>query len=389
LSACGGGSPEPSPAVPAPVPAPNPEPAPTPPPAGTLSARAAVGDQLFHEPRLSASGRLACASCHQTARGHADAEGTFLPLGGERLDQQGLRSTPSARYLDQAGAFRINGQGQPVGGLMWDGRFNSRSDQVAGPLFNAKEMANASLADFGARLRSTAAWNALRAAYGLPANASDAELLAATQDAIARYQAEDEEFHAFSSKFDRVQAGQAQFTATEQRGLDLFNDPHRGNCASCHSSRPPAGAAGGRALFTDFSYHALGVPRNRSQATADPAFFDLGLCARPELANRADFCGKFRTPTLRNIALTAPYFHNARFATLDEVLSFYATRDSQPERWYPLVDGELRRFDDLPLAFQANIERRAPFGAAAGGRPRLTAQDIADLAAFLRTLSDE
>ena len=359
-----------------------PPPASAPAPVPTL---AQVGDRLFEDVSLSASGKLACASCHVEARGHADAAGTFLPLGGADGTHQGLRSSPSARYLDQAGAFGFDAQGRPRGGLFWDGRANNRSEQARGPLFNPDEMANADVAALAARLRALPYAADLRAAANLPAAATDDQLVDAAVTAIARYQADDAGFHPFTSKFDAVQDGRASFTAQEQRGLNLFNDPQRGNCASCHSSRPAPGL--NRALFTDFSYHALGVPRNQSRATADPAFFDLGLCARGDLAGRNDLCGLFRTPTLRNVALTGPYFHNARFAALEDVVAFYATRDIDPARWYPTVNGQVQLYNDLPAVYRPNVQQGAPFRRA-GQPPALNAQDVADVVAFLRTLSD-
>jgi cytochrome c peroxidase len=359
-----------------------PPPLPAPAPVPTL---AAVGDRLFDDVRLSASGRLACASCHVQARGHADAAGGFLPLGGADGTHEGLRSSPSARYLDQAGPFGFDAQGRPRGGLFWDGRADSRAEQTRGPLFNADEMANADVAALAARLRALPYAADLRAAANLPAAATDEQLVDAAVTALVRYQAEDARFHPFTSKFDAVQDGRAAFTPQEQRGLALFNDPQRGNCASCHSSRPSPGL--NRALFTDFSYHALGVPRNQSRATADAGFFDLGLCARPELAGRADLCGLFRTPSLRNVALTGPYFHNARFAALEDAVAFYATRESDPARWYPTVNGQVQLYNDLPAVYRPNVQQGAPFRRA-GQPPALNAQDVADVVAFLRTLSD-
>jgi len=356
-------------------------------PAPTL---ASVGDKLFNETALSASGRLACASCHVEARGHADAQDSFLPLGGADGTRQGLRSSPSARYLDQAGAFSFDAQGRPHGGLFWDGRANSRIEQARGPLFNSGEMANADAAALAARLGALPYVADLRAATGLPATATDDQLVDAAIAALARYQAEDPKFHPFTSKFDAVQDGRASFTAQEQRGLDAFNDPQRGNCASCHDSRPVQIQPGiNRALFTNFSYHALGVPRNRSQATADPSFFDLGLCGpqRSDLAGRAELCGLFRTPTLRNVALTAPYFHNASFASLEDVIAFYATRDLDPARWYPVVGGQVLLYNDLPAAYRPNVQQGAPFRRA-GQAPAFSAQDGADIVAFLNTLTD-
>jgi cytochrome c peroxidase len=348
---------------------------------------AAVGDRLFNETALSASGKLACASCHVEARGHADAQGSFLPMGGTDGTHQGLRSSPSARYLDQAGTFGFDAQGRPHGGLFWDGRANSRIEQARGPLFNSGEMANADAAALAARLGALPYVADLRAAAGLPATATDDQLVDAAIAALARYQAEDPKFHPFTSKFDAVQDGRASFTAQEQHGLDLFNDPQRGNCASCHDSRPAPGL--NRALFTNFSFHALGVPRNRSQATTDPAFFDLGLCGpqRSDLAGRTDLCGLFRTPTLRNVALTAPYFHNASFASLEDVVAFYATRDLDPARWYPVVGGQVQLYNDLPAAYRPNVQQGAPFRRA-GQAPAFSAQDGADIVAFLNTLTD-
>ncbi|MGM9484755.1 cytochrome-c peroxidase [Roseateles sp. NT4] len=366
---------------------PAPASAPAPAPRTPVPTLAQVGDRLFEEASLSASGKLACATCHVEARGHADAAGTFLPLGGADGTHQGLRSSPSARYLDQAGAFGFDAQGRPRGGLFWDGRASSRVEQARGPLFNPDEMANADVAALAAKLRALPYAADLRAAASLPAAATDEQLVDAAVTAIARYQTDDASFHPFTSKFDAVQDRRATFTAQEQRGLNLFNDPQRGNCASCHDSRPAPGL--NRALFTNFSYHALGVPRNQSKATADPAFFDLGLCGpqRSDLAGRRDLCGMFRTPTLRNVALTGPYFHNARFATLEDVVSFYATRDIDPARWYPTVNGQVQVYNDLPAIYRANVQQGAPFRRA-GQPPALNAQDVADVVAFLRTLSD-
>lgn len=352
-----------------------------------MADRIAVGERLFHDTALSANGRQACASCHVPERGHADAAGTFLPLGGINSDVQGLRSSPSLRYLNGNRAFRIDGTGQASGGFTWDGRADDRAQQARGPLLAAGEMANASLEAVAQTVRSRPYFAELRFAYSLPQATSDEQVIASTLQALADYQAGDPEYQPFTSKFDSVRAGRASFSAEEQRGQAAFNDPARGNCASCHTSNaPPAQAP----VFTNFQYFALGAPRNRSAATADPAFFDLGLCGpnRSDLAARSDLCGLFKVPTLRNVELTAPYFHNGVFGSLEEVLAFYATRDSDPARWYPTVDGQLQRFNDLPAEYRGNVTRRAPFGRNQGQGPALTLQEQADIVAFLRTLTD-
>lgn len=361
-----------------------PAPAPPPPPA----TPAAVGERLFHDTALSANGRQSCASCHTAAQALADAAGSFLPLGGVNGDRQGLRSSPSLRYLDNLGPFRIDAQGNAQGGLFWDGRADNRQAQALGPLFNANEMANTDTASLARKLRALPYAADLLSSARLNSAASDEQLMQALTQALAAYQAQDTGFHPFTSKFDAVQDGRASFTAQEARGLAAFNDPRRGNCASCHSSTPPPG--GLRALFSNHRYFALGVPRNTSRATADPGFFDLGLCGpqRSDLATQAQLCGQFRVPSLRNVAVTAPYFHNARFNTLDEVVAFYATRDTDPARWYPVVNGQVQAYNDLPARYQANVHRGPPFNRRPGQAPAFNAQDGADIVAFLRTLSD-
>ena len=354
----------------------------------TTADRVAIGDRLFDETALSASGRLACATCHDASRGHADAVGVFLPLGGLDGDHEGLRSTPSLRYLSENRAFRFNPNGDPAGGFTWDGRADHRAAQARLPLLGAHEMANGDEASVARRLRTLPYLWQLRFAHSLPANASDAQLVDAAAQALADYQAGDAKFQPYTSKFDASLDGLATLTAQEARGLALFNDPRRGNCAVCHMSTPPPGA--GKPLFTNFTYHALGVPRNASRATRDAGFFDLGLCGprRSDLSDLGALCGMFRVPTLRNVALTAPYFHNAAIATLEDAVAFYATRDSDPARWYPVVNGQVQRFNDLPPQYRVNVSFEAPFNLQAGAAPTLSALDVQDIVAFLHTLSD-
>jgi cytochrome c peroxidase len=249
-------------------------------------------------------------------------------------------------------------------------------------------MAHADTAAVVRTVRALPYFGDLQFAFDLAAGATDVDVLLALQQALSIYQAEDVDYQPYTSKFDRVQEGRAGFTAQEARGLALFNDPQRGACAACHTSQVTPGQSA--ATFTNFRYFALGVPRNSSAATADPAFFDMGLCGplRTDLALRTDLCGLFKVPTLRNVALTAPYFHNGAVATLEEAVGFYATRDVDPARWYPTVEGVVQQFNDLPAAYRGNVTQQPPFGLRPGDAPRLSTQDVTDIVAFLRTLSD-
>jgi cytochrome c peroxidase len=177
----------------------------------------------------------------------------------------------------------------------------------------------------------------------------------------------------------------------ELRGLRLFNRFDQGNCIACHPSgrgpdhEPP--------LFTDFTYDNLGVPRNTEiPGTADPAYFDLGLCGpdRTDLAERKELCGAFKVPTLRNVATRKVFFHNGRFNTLREALRFYVQRDTNPDKFYPKdASGAVRKFDDTPPELAGNVNTtEVPYDRGPGEAPRLTQAELDDLEAFLGTLTD-
>jgi cytochrome c peroxidase len=150
---------------------------------------------------------------------------------------------------------------------------------------------------------------------------------------------------------------------------------------------------GSIALFTDFTYSAIGVPRNPDiPANRRKSYHDMGICSREDhpLPGSAQYCGMFKTPTLRNVATRKVFFHNGRFKTLHDVIRFYNTRDTQPELWYPVVHGVPRKFDDLPAAYQSNIDTQMPLdGRARGSTPPMTEQEMEDLEAFLGTLTDD
>ena len=182
----------------------------------------------------------------------------------------------------------------------------------------------------------------------------------------------------------------AKLTLQETRGLKLFNDRAKGNCASCHRSE--RGNDGTPPQFTDYGLIALGVPRNRAiSANADPNFFDLGACGplRTDLAGQADYCGLFRTPSLRNVALRQTFYHNGSEHDLRKAVEFYVERDTEPAKWYPRdADGRVMKFDDLPAQYRDNINMDPPFGGMPGDKPALSPAEIDDIVAFLRTLTD-
>jgi cytochrome c peroxidase len=361
------------------------------PAARVLSAQARLGERIFKDTSLSASGRMACATCHAADHAHAPDNALPAQFGGPLLDRQGGRSAPSIRYLAFNTAFFFDGEGMPTGGFFWDGRAGSLQNQAGRPFLDAAEMANTDRADVVAKVSRAPYAAEFQQAFGADIFSRPDDAYARITLALQQYQREDTDFAPFSSKFDEFLRGRAALTAQEQRGLALFNAPDKGNCAGCHPSARRSD--GGLPLFTDFTYDNLGVPRNPALAhNVDPDFFDLGLCAREggDLANFKDLCGAFKVPSLRNVAQRRALFHNGRFPTLKEALTFYVQRDTNPEKFYPVeTDGTARKFDDLPAIYRANVNTtEVPYNRRPGDAPALSDAEIDDVIAFLRTLDD-
>jgi cytochrome c peroxidase len=440
LSACGGGSNS------ADVPPPTVQP---------LSAAAVAGEALFNDKSLSASGQQSCATCHVKSRAFtadpAVDKGLPVPLGGRNMDEPGYRNAPSLMYAGFTPAFSIV-DGTASGGFFRDGRASSLAAQAGQPFLTPFEMANQDAAEVLSRLQnSPATLQKFIAAYGSDVLNDPTATLSDIGAAIAAYESEDvDEFEPFTSKFDYYVDGKAQLTARELNGLALFNNPGKGNCTSCHPSVHQEFTS--RALFTDFSYDNIGIPRNWNipanasnpvnpftglplsytpasvnvPSGAEYAYYDLGLCgpfvsdpqdggARPDLVRLTPTCGAFKVPTLRNVALTAPYFHNGIFPDLHEAVEWYVTRDinnntannpapvaagpgGNPYQavgtFYTAADGtpDLYQYNDMPAVFDANVNAgEVPYTApkdAGGNAPTLNAQEINDLVAFLCTLTD-
>ena len=364
-------------------------------------ALSALGRALFSDPRLSASGRLACASCHDPAHAFAQSNSRSVQLGGKDMADPGVRAVPSLKYLqavpqftehyfeseDEADESIDNG---PTGGLTWDGRVDRGSGQARIPLLSAFEMGNASAEDVVHRALAAGYGPRLAAIYGQDVVEDPKAVFHGALKALEVYEQSWQDFYPYSSKYDAYLAGKAVLTPEEARGLKLFEDPEKGNCASCHFSEPAND--GEPPQFTDYGLIALAVPRNPDiPANTDPAYYDLGLCGplRTDFLGRADYCGLFRTPTLRNVATRKVFFHNGVFHSLKEAVTFYATRDTDPGRWYPKrPDGTIAIYNDLPARYRANINMDPPFGGKPGDPPRLSDKEIDAIVAFLGTLTD-
>ncbi len=368
---------------------------PTPPPPTTTippaiqTAREALGRQLFRDPSLSVPAGTSCASCHTPLRGFEGNNGgtSGVPLGSTRT--AGLRNTPTAMYALFIPPFTVRpgptGRPEAHGGQFLDGRADTLAQQALGPFLASAEMNNPTAAVVVAKVAASGYAALFRSVWGQDIFTRPAAAFAAIGESLAAYE-RTIEFRPFSSRYDDFLRGKDTFTAAEKRGMAVFFDRTKGDCAACHVASPtnkdPAAS-----LFTNHGYVALGVPRNpKIPANADPLFFDLGLAGPKRTApvGLADAAGQFKVPTLRNVAMKSAFMHNGRFTTLTEVVSFYATRDLDPKRWYP--DGV--QFNDLPANQRGNVTHRPPLDLRPGAKPRLLPGDVADVVAFLGTLTD-
>jgi cytochrome c peroxidase len=398
------------------------------PAAAPLSAVALLGVRLFHDPTLSGSGRMSCASCHDPGRAYGPDGNLPVVLGGPHVSTPGFRAVPSLRYLYRQPAFTIgpdveNGndvvvplaqQAQaatgharalktaltpqaaatnlvPQGGLFWDGRADTLEQQINGPLYNPAEMDGGTLQEVARKLGSGPYAAQLQQLFGAGLLQNPGMTVDEAMFAIGRYEIEDPTFHPFTSKYDAWLEGKARLTRTELAGYLLFNDPAKGNCAACHLDQP--GPDGAPPLFTDHQFEALGAPRNPAiPANRDPNYYDLGICGpyRTDMRNSTQYCAMFLTPTLRNVAQRRVFFHNGVFRSLTQVLDFYVNRDIRPERFYPRdAAGHVMKYDDIPPQYRANVDIvDAPFNRHPGDAPALTPVEMQDVIAFLDTLTD-
>lgn len=359
----------------------------------------ALGQTLFFDPSLSGSGKLACASCHSPQHAFGPPNALSVQLGGDDLHRMGYRAAPSVKYLQVIPPFSEHYHDSPdegdesvdagpTGGLTWDGRVDTRAAQARIPLTSPVEM-NSSPAQVAHAVRAAPYAAEFRTVFGAKVLDNDQSAFDAVLRALDTYQQTPEIFAPYTSKYDAYLAGHAQLTPAELHGLKLFNDEKKGNCASCHLSQRTLD--GGPPRFSDFGLIAIGVPRNRAlPVNRNPRFYDLGACgpARTDLKGRDEYCGIFRTPSLRNVATRRTFFHNGIYHSLEDVMHFYVERDIHPEKFYPTVHGKVQKFDDLPPQYWKNVNTEPPFDRKPGDKPALNEAEIKDVIAFLGTLTD-
>jgi cytochrome c peroxidase len=279
-------------------------PLPIPPDNPPTAATVSLGRKLFYDSHLSVDGTVACSTCHDPRRDFTDGEAVSEGVGGTK----GVRNAPTilnAAYLP----FQF-----------WDGRAISLEEQAASPIVNPVEMKNDTHKAAVLRLNDDPAYRGLfEQAFG-----SRDITIGRVENALAAFE---RTALTGNSPFDRYEyAGdKAALSAAQIRGLAVFLDPHRGNCAVCHSINEHY------ALFTDGQFH------NTGQGVSEAGdFSDVGRYHETKVATDT---GAFLTPTLRNVARTAPYMHDGHLKTLEQVVDFYAGQGNSN----PYLDKEMKQ----------------------------------------------
>lgn len=409
--------------------------------AETLTPAAQLGKSIFFDSTLSASGTQSCASCHDPAQGFTSPQSETNAAGavvqGAIAGRFGNRKPPSAAYAAASPVLHHildDGAVTFVGGAFLDGRATGSrlgtpvADQAQGPFLNPLEMASPHQAcvvqkvcdaDYPVQMKDV--WGANICNLNFPTTLQgdcanpdalvtlgDPEVLAKVNDAfdrialsIAAYENSSEVMR-FSSRYDAWLKGNASLSEDELAGLSLFTAEDKGNCAACHVLGP--NTLGGPTVLTDWTFDNIGVPRNRDNPfyknlTANPAgdsWVDPGLAATlkgdPVFAAFAgENLGRQQVPTLRNLAkritpdAAKAYMHNGYFKTLEGLVHFYNTRDVLPRCADPLAS----EAEAITQGCWPAPEIEATMNKDELGNLKLTAQEEAQIVAFLKTLDDE
>jgi cytochrome c peroxidase len=356
---------------------------------GEIVTMAQLGKVLFFDTNLSQPNRMSCATCHDPSAAFTDPNKTLpvskgvLPLryGNRNAQTVAYSAFSPAPYYDPVMRPGMMG-GLDIGGQFWDGRAATLVDQAKGPFMNPLEMHNVTKVQVINAVRNSSYAASFEKIFGKD-SLSEKNIETAFEhvaEAIAEYE-KTSEVSPFSSQFDCYLRGEASLTDQEAHGYNLFKG--KANCVKCHAIKPasPSDPVKQEYLFTNFAYQNTGIPKNPANpfysmpSPLNPAglnYVDLG---HGLVTGKSTDDGKFKIPTLRNVAITAPYMHNGYFTSLREVVMFYNTRDEQAANW---PTPEVNR----------NVHRHMPPMDGTLGRLKLSDAEVDAIVAFLNTLTD-
>lgn len=338
-----------------------------------------LGQSLFFDKNLSKNRTQSCATCHNPDSAFTDNRDNgvkkMASLGDDKKSL-GDREAPSAAYAMLSPNFHFDEKKQKyIGGQFWDGRAATLEEQAGGPPLNPLEMGMSSKDEVVSRLKENPLYvNSFKNIFGEEIFNDSAKAYDAMTKAIASYE-RTADFATFDSKYDRYLKGEYDLTPLEDLGKSIFFSNNNNSCASCHVLK---GEDKEGETFTNYEFHNIGVPANKElRAKNGVKELDKGLLNNPNVKDEKEK-GKYKVPTLRNVAVTSPYMHNGVFKDLKTVVEFYdkynnANRKINPETKKPWDSAEVK--DTISLK-------------------ELKAQELSDrkveaLVAFMKLLTDK
>ncbi len=343
-----------------------------------------LGKLLYFDVNLSKNRTQSCATCHAPETGFSDPRinksGKAVSLGDDNTSL-GDRNAPTASYASFSPIFHKNKKGNYIGGQFLDGREDDLKGQAGGPPLNPIEMGMPSKSSVILRLQENKNYVKLfKTIYGdnIFENINNAYL--AMTKSIAAFEKTDF-FAPFDSKYDRYLRGEYQLTNQEDLGLTIFFSQQFSNCNVCHQLKKSPNA--NKETFSNYEYHNIGVPINslaREANGINPKHIDRGLLDNPSI-NDPKQAGKFKVPSLRNIAVTGPYMHNGIFKDLKTVVLFYNKYNSKNAKRQ--INPETAKQWKSPEVAENISLKKLKIG------PALDDKRINALVAFMKTLTDK
>ncbi len=338
-----------------------------------------LGRILFFDVNLSKNRTQSCATCHNPNAGLVDDRDNGVKKMaslGDDGKSLGDRQAPTASYAKFSPAFHFDEKAKKyVGGQFWDGREATLEGQAGGPPLNPVEMGMSDKKAVVDRLKENTLYvDSFKKIFGADIFKNDDKAYEAMTIAIASFERTDE-FSPFDSKYDRYLKGEYDLTPLEDLGKSIFFSNNNNSCANCHVLK---GEDKEGETFTNYQYHNIGTPANNElRAKNGVKAIDEGLLANSNVSDVAQK-GKHKVPTLRNVAVTAPYMHNGVFKDLKTVVEFYdkynnKDRNIDPETNKPWDEPEVK--DNISLQeLKAN---------------KLTDRKVEALVAFMKLLTDK
>ena len=292
--------------------------------ASEVLSKEALGQALYFDVNLSKNRTQSCATCHNPNAGFVDdRENGISKMAslGDDGKSLGDRQAPTASYAKFSPNFHFDEKKQKyIGGQFWDGRAATLEEQAGGPPLNPIEMGMESKKEVVERIKENSLYvNSFKNIFGEEIFKDENKTYDAMTVAIASFERTDE-FSPFDSKYDRYLKGEYDLTPLEDLGKSIFFSNNNNSCATCHVLKGEDKAG---ETFTNYEYHNIGTPANKTlRAKNGVKEIDKGLLANPNVKDEKEL-GKHKVPTLRNVAVTAPYMHNGVFKDLKTVVEFY------------------------------------------------------------------